>query len=330
MTAGRRHRGRVMIEFTSCDSWASSRCRPSRPATAPAGFQGQGDRKRRNDPAEHYQRLFVPPRFQRPFDRLFDGSLRTETLKYNGVGEACCAEGPGQYAASQKKDGWKQRLSNRRRRCHGFIADTLFRQLPTTIRRPVLAHHLIHIVNDTERCQYLTAAGDLHLNAFRAEDALQCYTKVLDDLSTRHGEDEDRLFARTAIQYSKVSTARHDTAHVLSILKAALQRAEKRNLQGTQAILKMHMAKNEWLRSRYDSAMHWFDQGWALAKELNEPRLMRSAMNFSTFFLYWQGRFKDAIQIYEQSVSDIENYPGRASTCWPTSPSATATPRSAR
>jgi transcriptional regulator with GAF, ATPase, and Fis domain len=236
------------------------------------------------------------------------------SLLADGVGEGVlCQEGPGQYRFShpKKKDGWKQRLSEQEETiAHGFIADTLMRQLPDDDQKAhALAHHLIHIVNDTERCQYLTAAGDLHLNAFRAEDALQCYTKVLDDLSTRHGEDEDHLFARTAIQYSKVSTARHDTAHVLSILQAALERAEKRNLQATQAILKMHMAKNEWLRSRYDSAMHWFDQGWALAKELNEPGLMRSAMNFSTFFLYWQGRFKDAIQIYEQSVSDIENYP---------------------
>ena len=164
------------------------------------------------DPVQNdYQRLLATAAlFQETFSidwlmDLFADKKPSEILSLlaNGVGEGVLRqEGPGQYRFShpRKKDDWKQRLSEQEETiAHGFIADTLMRQLPDDDQKAyALAHHLIHIVNDTERCQYLTAAGDLHLNAFRAEDALQCYTKVLDDLSTRHGEDEDRLFARTA------------------------------------------------------------------------------------------------------------------------------------
>ena len=71
----------------------------------------------------------------------------------------------------------------------------------------------------------------------------------------------------------------------------------------------MQRAKNEWLRSRYRSALKQFEKGWALAKELNDPKILKSATTFSAFFLFWQGRFKEAVQIYEKSVADVEKYP---------------------
>jgi len=193
---------------------------------------------------------------------------------------------------------------------HGHIADILMRQLPDDEQKAhAVAHHLVHIANDVERCRFLIKAGDLHRKTFQAEHALQCYSKVLDDLSCLNGTEEDRLFSETAIKYSKISTARHDTTKVLSILESALKRAEKWDMKTHQALLKMHMAKNEWLRSRYTSALKFFEEGWALAHEVGDPELMLVATNFSTFFLFWQGRFQEAIRIYEKSVPDIERYP---------------------
>jgi len=196
------------------------------------------------------------------------------------------------------------------RQLHRRIADILMSELPDDERKAhALAHHLIHITNDTERCRHLVKAGDLHLKSFQTEDALQCYSKVLDDLSCLHGEEEDLLFTQTAIKYSKISTARHDTTRVLSILESALERAKRQDMQRLQALLKMHMAKNEWLRSRYRRALQCFEEGWSLAVELNDPKLLLSATTFSTFFLFWQGRFHDAVRMYEKSVPDIEKYP---------------------
>jgi transcriptional regulator with GAF, ATPase, and Fis domain len=46
-----------------------------------------------------------------------------------------------------------------------------------------------------------------------------------------------------------------------------------------------------------------------MAKELDNPKLLHSVNTFSTFFLYWQGRFREAIQSYEKSVTEIEKFP---------------------
>jgi len=215
------------------------------------------------------------------------------------------------FAHRRGQQKWREGLSpEEETRLHCTIADLLVRELPDDeFKARVLSHHLIHITNNLERCRTLARAGDLHLQAFRTEDALQCYRKVLDDLSKLSGREEDALFSETAVKYSKISTARHDTGKVLSILRMALSRADRWGMQRSRALLKMHMAKNEWLRSRYRSALKEFQEGWDLAERLNDPRLMRSATTFSTFFLFWQGRFLEAIRVYERSIPDIEKYP---------------------
>jgi len=231
-----------------------------------------------------------------------------------GVRDGCLVRGqPGCYAFAdeRKQHKWMSFLSqDDQKQLHGLISDILMRELPDDAEKArAVAHHLLNISNDPDRCRYLARAGDLNQEALNTEEALQCYRKVLDDLSTLEGDEEDRLFSEIAIKYSKISTGRHDTAKVLSILRAALKRAEKRELQGTIPLIKMHMAKNEWLRSRYCSALKHFEEGWRLANDLNDPKSLRAATIFSTFFHFWQGRFRDAVDSYERSVPEIEKYP---------------------
>ncbi|MBI5250986.1 MAG: sigma 54-interacting transcriptional regulator, partial [Desulfomonile tiedjei] len=217
------------------------------------------------------------------------------------------------YKDAKKRGKWRNTLNEPEQTAlHRSISDILMRESADDERAVhIAADHLLHIWNDTSRCRYLVRAGDVHLARFHNEEALHCYRKVLDDLANVPGEEEDLLFSETAIKYAKISAGRHDTEEVLSILESAVKRAERWDSKSLQALLKMHIAKNDWLRSQYSSALRHFEEGWAMAKELNDPKTMRSATVFSTFFHFWQGRFKEAIQIYEQSVPDIERYPQR-------------------
>ncbi len=160
-----------------------------------------------------------------------------------------------------------------------------------------------------ENCRWLVKAGDIKLKSFLLEDSIQLFTKVLYDLHDKTKEDADRLFVETVLKYSKISTARHDTKKVLSLLNEGMRRAKRYGDETAVALLEMHVAKNEWLRSRFRKALKHFEQGWESAKKLNDNRLLRSARTFSTFFLYWQGRFQEAVRSYEKSVPDVERYP---------------------
>lgn len=190
------------------------------------------------------------------------------------------------------------------------IAQLYMKELPDGERKnQMVTYHLLQTVNDIDGCSWLLKTGDSYLRQFSYEDALQCYSKILDDLCGIAGEEADILFITAAIKYSKISTARHDTTKTRSIIKEAMKRADKLNKKEIQAILQMHMAKNEWLRSRFKTAMRYFKDGWSIAKKAQDPQIARAASTFTTFFLYWQGRFQEAVEYYEKGVPDVEKYP---------------------
>ncbi len=193
---------------------------------------------------------------------------------------------------------------------HRKIAALLMDELTESTSSPdLLSHHLLQIPNNLEGCQCLVKTGDIHLNKYNNEIAFQCYAKAIEDLYGLNGEEVDRLFTETAIKFSKLSTARHDTSLVLKILYDALGRAVKMGNVPVQTLLHMHVAKNEWLRARFSKALTEFEKGWQQAKVLNDPKLLRTANSFSTFFLYWQGRFQEVVENYEKSVSDVDKLP---------------------
>lgn len=193
---------------------------------------------------------------------------------------------------------------------HRRVIDLLERDLPEDDSKwRKLGRHLLFTDNDIRRCRLLSRAGDVHRKTFQTEQAFQCYTKVLEDLKDQTGEEANRLFTETAVKYSKISTARHDTARVLSTLNNALARAGQDDNQPVQALLEMHIAKNEWMRANYDQALAHFENGWIMAKELDDSQVTDSITAFGTFFLYWQGRFREAVESNEKTVSEVEDYP---------------------
>jgi transcriptional regulator with GAF, ATPase, and Fis domain len=172
-----------------------------------------------------------------------------------------------------------------------------------------MAKFLLNTTNDEAGCRGLLLAGDTFVKQYQPDKALECYTKLKSDLLNLSGETIDALFIDMAIKYSKISTARQSTTEVVEMLEDAGERAQRRNDRASQALIQMHIAKNEWLLNRYDRALEIFQKGWTLANQCNDERLMRSAISFRTFFSFWQGRFKEVISHYENAMSDVEKYP---------------------
>ena len=231
-----------------------------------------------------------------------------------GVQQKIIAQrGPGLYKFTdsvRKERLQKQIPAQQKQSLHQLIANILLRDQPEAEPAAhAVSYHLLHIKNDIERCRVLIKAGDINLEQFKVEEALQCYSKCLEDLYDSSGEEVDGLFTETAVKFSKLSTGRHDTTRVLDILNQALVRSKRLKDTSSQALIEMHIAKNEWLRTNYSQAMRHFDKGWSLAKKVGDPKLLRSATTFSTFFLFWQGRFKEAIVNYEKSVPDVDKHP---------------------
>ena len=189
---------------------------------------------------------------------------------------------------------------------HRRIADTLLRDLPNEPDKTwKVAFHLLQTKNDEEGCRRLLRAGETLVKDFQILKAQKCFNKIMDDLSADTSAERSELYIQTAVNYSKIST-NLDIPLENKILHEALKRARKRDSRSAEALLEMHLAKNEWLSNRYNSALKRFNTGWALTREQNDPKLLRTVTTFITFFLYWQGRFKEVVNHYEKAVPDVE------------------------
>ncbi len=215
------------------------------------------------------------------------------------------------FADQRKQARLREELDQAEKaRLHRAIVELLLMELPDGDEKAMaLAHHLLQVSNDVSGCRWLMRAGDAHLKAYRREEALKCYSKAIEDLLGIEGEEGDSIFVDAAIRYAKISTARQNTERVITILKEAMERARKLNNKAFQSLLEMHIAKNEWLRSHYYGALRHFEVGWSMANEIEDASLLRSVQSFVPHFFYWQGRFGEAVRIYEKSVPDVEKHP---------------------
>ena len=200
--------------------------------------------------------------------------------------------------------------STQKLRFHQQVVDILTRESQEEADKTlILALHLLQVPNDIEGCRWLVKAGDMFAEQVKYNEAVECYTKAITDLSRSHQKDADRLFIETVNKYMNMFSIRSESEWTTSILENALARAATIRDQAFLCILNLHMAINQWQRANTTKALKHFKQGWSLAREVNDPHLMKSIQTIGAYFYYLQGRFGDAIRTYEKSVQTVENFP---------------------
>ncbi|MFH1135736.1 MAG: sigma 54-interacting transcriptional regulator [Pseudomonadota bacterium] len=172
-----------------------------------------------------------------------------------------------------------------------------------------IAAHLMEISNDVEGCRWLYKAARENQRAFRYNISLIYYTKIVEDLFHVQNDEADILFMDSAMAFSKNSTARINPAKVIDVLENALRRAEAGNDKRRQALIEMHLAKNEWLRGNESGLRVHYRKGEALADNIDDERLHLSLLSFRIWYYNWRGRYKDVVTEYQKHAPDIDRYP---------------------
>jgi tetratricopeptide (TPR) repeat protein len=215
------------------------------------------------------------------------------------------------FKNSGTRQEWLKKLEKKEQeKYHRSIADILIRELPDDDSKALeIAGHLLHVANDWKECQWLVRAGEIYARSFIADKAITCFSKVLTELTSQRGDNEDWLFIKAAIEHSNIFAARSDTEASLSFLKEARERARRLHKKSYELLLEMHIAKYERLGSEFGDALKRFEAALSQAEEIDDPELTSATALFSTYFLFWQGRFREVIEVYERSVPDVDKYP---------------------
>jgi formate hydrogenlyase transcriptional activator len=196
-----------------------------------------------------------------------------------------------------------------RERYYHAIANTFLKEPGEQDEKALrLSRYLRYLPNDAEGCLWLVRAGKIYASS-STEMAIECFTKVADDLANKQGETEDLLFVTAVLEYSNATTLRSDTLKTLSLLNEARIRAKRLGNENLILLTEMHAAKHEWLRSHDTKTLRRFETALVAIEKMGNPELLTATTDLKNYFLFWQGRFRDVIATYEKSLSDVERYP---------------------
>jgi len=199
---------------------------------------------------------------------------------------------------------------SQRKGMHHRVTDIIIQEgLNNVDKALAAAHHLLHSDNHKDYCQELILVGDTLRRYDRRQEAMQCYEKAIHYLSKSKGKTSDQLFIDAMIKYSRFFTGEDDPDWIIALLKEAISRSTSQDTQHYRAILKMHLAKNEWYNGQHTLAVRHFNEGWSMAQDSGNPAILRWAVTFRIFFLWWQGRYQDIIHAAEELVPEVDRYP---------------------
>jgi len=187
------------------------------------------------------------------------------------------------------------------------IADVLISELPETEDKAIrVSVYLLKTPLYREGLEWLLEAGNHFAGTHRIEQALTAYAKIIEQQPEDWDEQADRVFIEAAINLSKIATGTHETQETVLALERALIIAKTMDLAESEALIEFNLAKSHWAILNYEKALGHFSRGNSLAKSLN---MRNQSDTYTIFFLYMQGRFREAVESYEMSIPDIEKYP---------------------
>jgi len=169
--------------------------------------------------------------------------------------------------------------------------------------------HLIKAASDVSDYRKLVEIGYSLYQASRHYDALNCYEAAVRGLRAVKGDEADRIFVDAVYNYCRTDATGHDREWIITVLKEAMLRSRQTIARPRGPLLKMHIAKYEWYSGRHDLAIKVFNEAWDAAQKEGNPTIQRQALTLRMFFLWWQGRYADLVNAYEEQRTEVNRYP---------------------
>ncbi|MCP4756134.1 MAG: GAF domain-containing protein [Proteobacteria bacterium] len=228
---------------------------------------------------------------------------------------------PGFYFFNDSEEQTRLKESlppKERETLHRRITDILLQEtLEDPEKKGILARSLLNIENDVDGCRRLLAEGKSIARQNREPEAVGYYAKAIEDLGRLNGEEAERLLLDTTIEYAGVSMTELETLQVISVIRGALEWAKNRSFLPQQALLNMYLAVYEFFRSEFSSAQLNYQEGLNLSKEITDEKFKRAIHLLSALFLFHQGQYREALDLFEEFVPEIDRVPhGGVPTMW--------------
>ena len=184
----------------------------------------------------------------------------------------------------------------------------LFAQLPIK----TIANLLARSGRDPEAARLNMDLAQESLKKQDEANALEYFHRAINQLVSHLGSIEnDSLFVFASLELSNLSIAlgKYFT-EVPGILERARNASNRLGDRRSGALISLHLGRIYFLGNRYSEAIKCFAAGKAEVKELGDSDILEQAAEFLALFFFMQGKFKDAIDYFEQAVQSFASQAG--------------------
>lgn len=199
------------------------------------------------------------------------------------------------------------------------IIGYLERELPTDDKHQLFLSELYLKVGKEEDClQYVKKAAAIFMSAHRTEAALALYEEIIDRIvRTERGNDSTAniMLIDSVLSYAPIAINLRPPKIVLPIIERAISICKKMNDQRAQALLELCLSGAYQSQGNANASVH-HSSGWRLARDVGDRHILDSASKLSALALFWQGRMREAVRVYEDYLGNREEISADVEDSW--------------
>lgn len=172
----------------------------------------------------------------------------------------------------------------------------------------LLVDMILKFKDDLKNLQYLKKAADILVSDHQMKKALGIYREIIDSLMQEsQGSMDSILFIDTVVAYAPIAINIYPPKNIAPIIKKALALCVKFENKRAEAVLELCLGRLHQRQGKSTEASNHCERGWRLSQEIDDEGLRRFCSKLYALFLFWQGRITQAIQIYEDTLGNVEN-----------------------
>jgi len=188
------------------------------------------------------------------------------------------------------------------------IINYLERELPIDEDKALkLAELYLELKKEEGSLQYEKKAADFFTLARNTEKALILYRKIIEQLLTKQVDlFETSLFIDCVLAYVPIAINRCSPKEIFPILRTALEITVKSRNDTARAMIEMCLGRIFQCQGRIREASIHYDEGWRIAKNTGDKEILKALSKLFALSLFWQGRIREAVEIYEETLGNLE------------------------
>lgn len=195
---------------------------------------------------------------------------------------------------------WGTVPARERRRIHQDLAEWLERQGRRDAETLSLqAHHLARAGRREDALDLLAEAAELADRQQRWQVALACYQQAY-DLARAEGDQGSQLFFAAFV--GRMAVRAHAPSKGIAVLEGALVTAEEGGDEVTLANLLQLLGRNLAIQGEAERAREVTERAREVAERLGDLRLRFEASKALGFVLYYVEQYREAADVFEQSM----------------------------